>query len=45
MGTGDPHFSEGGSAEQLIGALLMEQDDVWSTGRRSFDMTEDWAWK
>lgn len=33
------------SAERLIGALLMEQDDVWSTGRRYFDMTEYWAWK
>jgi len=33
------------SAERLIGALLMEQDEVWSTGRRYFDMTEYWAWK
>jgi len=33
------------SAERLIGALLMEQHEEWSEGRRYFDMAEYWAWK
>lgn len=33
------------SAERLIGALLMEQDEVWSTTHRYFDMEEYWNWR
>ncbi len=28
----------------LVGALLMEQDEVWTTGKRYFDMTAYWQW-
>lgn len=27
-----------------LGALLMEQDEVWTTGKRYFDMTTYWQW-
>jgi putative transposase len=30
------------SAMRLLGALLMEQDEQWSTGKRYFDMTAYW---
>lgn len=30
---------------RLVGALLMEQDEVWTTGRRYFDMTAYWQWR
>ena len=33
------------SAVRLIGALLMEQHEVWSTGKRYFDMQPYWEWK
>lgn len=33
------------SAQRLIGALLMEQHEVWSTGRKYFEMREYWSWK
>jgi putative transposase len=33
------------SALRLIGALLAEQHEVWSTGKRYFDMTEYFEWK
>lgn len=33
------------SAERLVGALLMEQHETWSTGHRYFDMDEYWEWK
>lgn len=33
------------SAYRLIGALLMEQHEVWSTGKRYFDMQPYWEWK
>ena len=33
------------SAVRLIGALLMEKHEVWSTGRRYFDMQPYWQWK
>lgn len=33
------------SAVRLIGALLMEQHEVWSTGKRYFDMQPYWDWK
>jgi len=29
---------------RLIGAVLMEQDEAWSEGRKYFDMTEYWEW-
>ena len=38
-------FPNQASAERLIGALLMEQDETWSTGRKYFDMDEYWQWK
>lgn len=38
-------FPNQDSAERLIGALLMEQDEAWSTGRRYFNMDEYWKWK
>lgn len=33
------------SAIRLLGALLMEQDEAWSTGWRYFDMTEYQEWR
>lgn len=33
------------SALRLLGALLMEMDEKWSTGRRYLDMTEYWDWR
>ena len=33
------------SAMRLIGALLLEQHEVWSTGRLYFNMNEFWEWK
>lgn len=33
------------SAMRLLGALLMEQDEVWSIGRRYFEMTDYWTWR
>ena len=33
------------SAIRLLGALLMEQDEVWSTGRRYFEMADYWTWR
>jgi putative transposase len=38
-------FPNQASAERLIGALLMEQDEIWSTGRKYFDMDEYWEWR
>jgi hypothetical protein len=32
------------SAMRLLEALLMEQDEVWSTGKRYFDMPAYWQW-
>jgi hypothetical protein len=32
------------SALRLVGALLMEQDEGWTTGKRSCDMTAYWLW-
>jgi transposase-like protein len=36
-------FPNSASAERLLGALLMEQHEEWSTGRRYFDMAQYWA--
>lgn len=33
------------SALRLLGAILMEQDEQWTTTHRYFDMDEYWAWK
>jgi transposase-like protein len=33
------------SAVRLLGALLMEQDEAWTTGKRYFDMTAYWQWR
>jgi putative transposase len=38
-------FPTEASALRLMGALLAEQPEVWSTGKRSCDMTEYFAWK
>ena len=38
-------FPNEASAFRLIGALLAEQHEVWSTGKRYFDMAEYIAWK
>ena len=38
-------FPNEASALRLIGALLAEQHEVWSTGKRYFDMTEYFEWK
>jgi transposase-like protein len=33
------------SVIRLVGALLMEQDEGWTTGKRYFDMTAYWQWR
>jgi len=33
------------SAKRLLGALLMEKDEAWSTGRQYFDMSAYVEWK
>lgn len=33
------------SAIRLLGALLMEHDEQWSTGKRYVDMTAYWQWR
>ena len=38
-------FPHRASAIRLLGALLMEQDEVWTTGHRSFDMTAYAQWR
>jgi hypothetical protein len=30
---------------RLLGALLMEQDEQWSTGKRYLDMAAYWQWR
>jgi transposase-like protein len=30
---------------RLLGALLMEQDEQWSTGCHYFDMADYWHWR
>jgi len=37
-------FPNEGSALRLIGALLLEQDEVWSEGRKYLEMTEYQEW-
>ena len=38
-------FPNEASALRLIGALLAEQHEVWSTGKRYCDMAEYYEWK
>lgn len=38
-------FPNVASVVRLMGALLMEQDEEWSTGHRYFDMTAYWEYK
>ena len=38
-------FPNTASATRLLGAVLMEIDEGWSTGRRYLDMAEYWAWR
>ena len=33
------------SAIRLLGALLMEQDEAWTTGKRYFEMDAYWRWR
>lgn len=33
------------SALRLLGALLMEMDEKWTTGHRYLDIREYWAWR
>ncbi|GLG01740.1 hypothetical protein Alches_17800 [Alicyclobacillus hesperidum subsp. aegles] len=39
----DPHRPEPQSAIRLIGALLMEMHEAWTTGLRYLDMEAYWA--
>lgn len=39
------NFPNEGSAERLIGAVLMEIDEAWTSGQRYFDMDEYWNWR
>ena len=38
-------FPNAASAERLLGALMVEFDEAFSTRHRYFDMTDYWAWK
>lgn len=38
-------FPNEASAERLMGALLMEFDEAFSTGHRYLEMTDYWLWK
>jgi transposase-like protein len=38
-------FPNRDSAIRLMGALLLELDEQWSTGHRYFDMTLYWCWR
>jgi transposase-like protein len=38
-------FPNRASALRLLGALLMEQDEAWTTGHRYFDMGAYWQWR
>ena len=38
-------FPNRASVIRLVGALLMEQDEVWTTSKRYFDMTTYWQWR
>ncbi len=38
-------FPNQAAALRLLGALLMEQDDIWTTERKYLDMTSYWEWR
>jgi putative transposase len=38
-------FPNRASVIRLLGALLMEQDEAWTTGKRYFDMISYWQWR
>ena len=38
-------FPNRASAERLLGALLLEQDEAWSTGRVYLEMSAYWQWR
>jgi putative transposase len=38
-------FPNRDSVLRLVGALLLEQDEVWTTGKRYCDMTAYWQWR
>jgi len=38
-------FPNAASAIRLIGAMLAEQHETWSTGKKYFDMEEFFEWK
>src|SRR5258708_29135922 len=38
-------FPNRDSVVRLLGALLLEQDEAWTTGQRYFDMTTYWHWQ
>ena len=38
-------FPNRASAVRLLGAVLMEQDETWTTGKRSFEMTAYGQWR
>ena len=38
-------FPNRASAQRLLGALLLEQDEAWSTGRVYLEMSEYWQWR
>ena len=38
-------FPNRDSALRLLGALLLEQDEAWTTGHHSFDMSAYWQWR
>ena len=38
-------FANDTSVHRLLGALLIEQHESWSTGRKHFDMAAYWDWR
>lgn len=38
-------FLNEAAAVRLLGAVLMEWDEAFSTGHRYFEMTDYWLWK
>jgi putative transposase len=38
-------FPNRDSVIRLLGALLMEQDEAWTTGKRYFEMIAYWQWR
>src|SRR5258708_35135485 len=38
-------FPNRASALRLLGAVLLEQDEQWTSGKRYFDMAAYWQWR